>query len=107
MEEKNHTRLNKTVLKNASKMFKVLSDPTRLSILYLLDKQELNVGTIAQLLEMEQSAVSHQLKVLRSARLVKAERAGKSVIYSQTDEHVYRIIEQIISHAREENGKLS
>ena len=106
MEEESHIRLNKTVLKNASKIFKVLSDPTRLSILYLLDKQELNVGTIAQLLEMEQSAVSHQLKVLRSARLVKSERAGKSVIYSQTDDHVYRIIEQVISHAKEEKEQL-
>ncbi|SFH62575.1 ArsR/SmtB family transcription factor [Pisciglobus halotolerans] len=105
MEQENQLHLNKTILESASKIFKTLSDPTRLSILYLLGKQELNVGTIAQLLGMEQSAVSHQLKTLRSARLVKARRAGKTMIYSQTDDHVYRIIDQVISHTKEDENQ--
>lgn len=93
--------LSDTTIQKASKMFKVLSDPTRIAILYLLNGGELNVGTIAAQLNMEQSAVSHQLKTLKAARLVKSRREGKNVIYSQIDEHIYKVLEQVIQHAQE------
>lgn len=88
----------------ASRLFKVLSDPTRLAILHLLEGRELNVTAISEKLEMEQSAVSHQLKTLKDARLVKARRDGKSMIYSQLDGHVYEILAQMFTHVEEAQG---
>lgn len=82
-------------------MFKVLSDPTRMAILYLLDGDELNVGMMTNQLNLEQSAVSHQLKTLKTAWLVKSRREEKHVIYSQIDEHIYKVLEQVIQHAQE------
>lgn len=90
-------------IKEASRIFKVLADPTRLEILQLLEGKELNVTAISQGLEMEQSAVSHQLKTLKDARLVKARRDGKSMIYSQLDGHVYEILAQMFTHVEEED----
>lgn len=91
-----------SVLEESARIFKVLSDPTRIAILNLLANQELNVGKISHMLKMEQSAISHQLKLLRSARLVKSRRAGKLVIYSQNDDHVYHILDQVLTHVKEE-----
>lgn len=90
-------------IKEASRIFKVLADPTRLEILQLLEGKELNVTAISQALEMEQSAVSHQLKTLKDARLVKARRDGKRMIYSQLDGHVYEILAQMFTHVEEED----
>lgn len=89
-------------IKEASRIFKVLADPTRLAILLLLEDKELNVTAISEGLEMEQSAVSHQLKTLKDARLVKARRDGKSMIYSQLDGHVYQILAQMFTHVQED-----
>ena len=88
-------------IKEASRIFKVLADPTRLEILQLLEGKELNVTAISQGLDMEQSAVSHQLKTLKDARLVKARRDGKSMIYSQLDGHVYEVLAQMFTHVSE------
>lgn len=88
-------------IKEASRIFKVLADPTRLSILQMLEGKELNVTAISQGLDMEQSAVSHQLKTLKDARLVKARRDGKSMIYSQLDGHVYEVLAQMFTHVSE------
>ena len=74
--------IDKETIQSISKLFKVISDPTRLSILFLLQKKEKSVGNIALALEMEQSAISHQLKTLKDSRLVKARREGKSMVYS-------------------------
>ena len=101
MEPNKELLLSEATIQKVSKMLKVLSDPTRITILYLLDGGELNVGAIAEQLNMEQSAVSHQLKTLKSARLVKSRREGKNIIYSQIDEHIYKILEQVIQHAQE------
>lgn len=101
MKTKEALLLSDKTVKKVSKMLKLLSDPTRMNILYLLEEKELNVGTIADYLQMEQSAVSHQLKVLKEARLVKSQRSGKNVLYSQADEHVYQFLEQVIQHAEE------
>ncbi|MBM6615676.1 helix-turn-helix transcriptional regulator [Desemzia sp. RIT804] len=93
--------LSDSTIQKVSKMFKLLSDPTRIFILYLLNGGELNVGMIVNQLNMEQSAVSHQLKTLKAARLVKSRREGKNIIYSQIDEHIYNVLEQVIQHAKE------
>ena len=97
--------VDKETIQSISKLFKVISDPTRLSILFLLQSEELSVGNIATSLDMEQSAVSHQLKTLKDSRLVKAKRAGKIVIYSLDDYHVFSILEQVSTHIEEEKIK--
>ncbi len=82
-------------------LFKVFGEPTRIKILYSLFEAELCVCAIAELLEMEQSAISHQLKVLKNARLVKSRREGKTVFYSLADDHVELIIAQGYNHITE------
>lgn len=86
---------------DVSELFKVLGDATRVKILFTLLNDEMCVCDIAQLLEMTQSAISHQLRVLKQARLVKYRREGKSVIYSVSDEHVATILNMGIEHISE------
>lgn len=88
-------------LENASVLFKALSDSTRLTIVYHLTLKEMNVTAIAQTLAMEQSTISHQLKILKAARLVKSRREGKTRIYSISDDHVQELISQVMSHVQE------
>lgn len=85
-----------------SEVFKVISDPTRLSILFLLHEKEHHVGAIAESLNMEQSAISHQLKTLKKARLVKSNRTGKKMFYSLDDLHVFSILDQVLTHIKEQ-----
>lgn len=80
--------------------FKAMGDPTRLKIIYVLSKSSLCVCDIASLLDMTQSAISHQLRILRDLKLVKSRREGKLVIYSLDDEHVLGIFEQGLVHAK-------
>lgn len=84
-----------------SKFFKVISDPTRLSILYLLKEQERSVTEIVDALSMEQSAISHQLRTLKDSRLVRAHREGKSMIYQLDDHHIFDILDQVHIHINE------
>lgn len=102
MEQSSTSPLKKESIQEVSKIFKIISDPTRLSILFLLQKEELSVGSIAQSLNMEQSAISHQLKTLKTSRLVKSKRAGKSMIYSLDDLHIFSILEQVSTHIEEQ-----
>lgn len=81
--------------------FKVFADPSRLRILHRLIGVECSVGELAESLDMTQSAMSHQLRVLKESRLVKARRDGKSIIYSLTDDHVVNVIEQGLEHINE------
>lgn len=85
-------------IENLGNLFKVFGDPTRLRILYSLMERELCVYHIAQSLDMSQSAISHQLRVLRENHLVKSRREGKQVIYSLDDHHVLSIIQQGRDH---------
>lgn len=94
-------RIENDVLNDASGLFKALSDPNRLAIVYHLALKEMNVTAIAETLSMEQSSVSHQLKILKYARLVKSRREGKSRIYSVMDEHVTILVSQVVSHVQE------
>lgn len=106
MEHSSTSALENKYIQEISHLFKIISDATRLSILFLLQENELSVGDIAQALEMEQSAISHQLKTLRTARLVKSERNGKQMIYSLDDLHVFSILEQSLTHIKEEKEGL-
>lgn len=101
MKSSSTSPLTNDSIQEVSKIFKMISDPTRLSILFLLQKEELSVGVIAQSLSMEQSAISHQLKTLKDSRLVKARREGKSMLYSLDDLHVFSILEQVLTHVSE------
>lgn len=81
-------------------LFKSFGDPTRLKILFALSQEEMCVCDIAALLNMTQSAISHQLRVLRNVRLVKNNKVGKSVYYSLDDDHVKSIFEQGMEHVQ-------
>ena len=87
-------------LKELSDIFQALADPTRLKIIYTLSKSPLCVCDIANVLEMSQSAISHQLRFLRDLKLVKNIRRGKLIIYSLDDEHVLKIFEQGLDHVK-------
>jgi DNA-binding transcriptional ArsR family regulator len=78
--------------------FKILGDPTRVKILHALSKRELCVCDISAVIAIGQSAVSHQLRLLRGARLVKFRKEGKMVWYSLDDEHIARLLTQGIKH---------
>ena len=84
-----------------SELYKIFADSTRIKILYVLFESEMCVCDIAQLLEMSQSAVSHQLRVLKNARLIKFRRDGKTIFYSLADDHVRTIIDMGIEHTEE------
>ena len=82
--------------------FKIFGDNTRIRILWALFSRELSVSDIAEELGMSQSAISHQLKTLKDARLIKVRRDGKNSFYSLDDDHVKRIIEQVLIHVGEQ-----
>lgn len=86
------------ILYDLAELFKVFGDSTRIKIICALFQDEMCVCDLACLLNMSQSAVSHQLRVLKAARLVKNRRDGKVVYYSLADEHVKRIFDQGFSH---------
>ena len=88
-------------LYDLAELFKVFGDSTRIRILYALFESELCVGDIAQLLNLSQSAVSHQLKLLKDAKLVKFRREGKIIFYALDDEHVRTIISMGMEHGEE------
>ena len=88
-------------LYDLAELFKVFGDSTRIKILYALFEAELCVCDIAQLLSVSQTAVSHQLRVLKNNKLVKFRKEGKNVFYSLADDHVRRIIDQGIEHVEE------
>lgn len=85
-------------LYDLAELFKVFGDTTRVRILYALFASEMCVCDIAYLLNMSQSAISHQLRVLKQARLVKHRKEGKIVYYSLDDEHVKNIFDQGLLH---------
>ena len=79
-------------------LFKVFADTTRIKILFALMARPMPVGELAEAIGATQSAVSHQLRTLKQARLVKFQRDGKSVIYSLSDDHVYTMLAQGMTH---------
>ncbi len=89
------------ILYDLAELFKVFGDSTRVKLLYALFEEELCVQDMAQLLNISQSAVSHQLQILKANKLVKYRRDGKTIYYSLADDHVYSIINQGIEHVAE------
>ena len=86
------------LLYDLADLFKVFADTTRIKILYALMENDRCVADIADIIGATQSAVSHQLRVLKQARLVKFQRDGKNVIYSLSDNHVYTVLAQGMTH---------
>ncbi|MBP3367564.1 MAG: winged helix-turn-helix transcriptional regulator [Treponema sp.] len=89
------------VIYSLAELFKMFGDPTRAKILQCLQIRDLYVGELADILEMSISAVSHQLRVLRSAKLVKGTKEGKEVKYSLDDDHVTKILKYGLMHVNE------
>ena len=89
------------ILYDLADLFKVFSDTTRIKILYSLMCGDLCVADIAETIGATQSAVSHQLRILKQARLVKFQRDGKNVVYSLADDHVYTMLAQGMHHVCE------
>ena len=85
--------------------FKVFGDPTRLRILFVLwEEKECNVGSISEMVKMSQSAVSQQLKILRSSRLVKFRKDGRNILYRLSDDHITKILQLGLEHYDEVIG---
>ena len=89
------------LLQDLGDLFKIFGDTTRIKIMYTLYEDEMCVCAIADLLSMTQSAISHQLKVLKDANLVNSRREGKTIYYRLADEHVKSIIAQGYEHITE------
>lgn len=93
------------ILTEMAELFKVLGDRTRTRILHALFESEMCVCDIAYLLDMTQSSISHQLRVLKQAKLVKNRKEGKVVYYSLADSHVIQIFDQAFQHVNEDKEK--
>lgn len=87
-------------IETLANVFKIFGDSTRMRIILALFMGELCVCDLSEVLEMTQSAISHQLRLLRGSGLVKTRRQGKSIFYSLDDDHVYSIINQGLAHIR-------
>lgn len=97
----NENALSDDAVNELAEFFKVFGDATRLRILHALSMAEMCVCDLCELLGMNQSAVSHQLKVLRQSRLIKYRREGRNVYYSLDDEHIQQIFEVGLKHIME------
>jgi ArsR family transcriptional regulator len=96
--------LKEEFIYDVADFFKVFGDSTRIKLLHLLLEREMCVGDIADRLDMTQSAVSHQLRVLRQNELVKYRKEGKTVYYSLDDSHVENVLRQGIGHIKHKKG---
>jgi DNA-binding transcriptional ArsR family regulator len=97
--------LTDTTVERLTQIFRVLGDPTRVRLLNALALRERSVGPLAVELGVSQSAVSHQLRLLRGARIVRPRRAGRSVYYALDDKHVLALFREGLRHALEDGGK--
>ncbi len=98
---KNMNIPNDEELYRLAELFKIFGNPTRIRILSALKSHELCVCDIADLLGMTQSAISHQLRILKQMQLVKFRRDGRTVYYSLADDHVYKILSEGLEHVNE------
>ena len=96
--------MDQEILEELGEFYKIIGDTTRLRILELLQKDELNVSEISSKLDMTASAISHQLQVLRYHDLVKTRRNGKEIYYSLKDEHINVIFKYGLEHILERKG---
>jgi ArsR family transcriptional regulator, lead/cadmium/zinc/bismuth-responsive transcriptional repressor len=99
--EINSVLKQESTIRKTSELFAVLSDPTRVKIILALSTAELCVGDLAYIVGASDSAVSHQLRILRNMDLVDHRREGKLTLYSLSDEHLKTILEQSLAHVSE------
>ncbi len=92
---------NKETLEQIAELFNAFGDPTRVRILSYLQQNEMCVNDIAEAVELSQSAVSHQLRILKQMHLIKFRRDGKNILYSLADDHVRTILEMGLEHVLE------
>lgn len=98
--------MDEEILYDLAEVFKVFGDSTRIRIMYAMIDCELCVGDLAERLQLSQSSVSHQLRILKDAKLVKYRREGKQIYYSLDDEHVKKIICMGLEHLEEEKERM-
>ncbi len=101
MAQENDTMPDEDLLFDLAELFKIFGDSTRIKILFALLGKELSVGELAEVLGMTQSAISHQLRILKTNGLVRFRREGKSLIYTLSDEHVSKILNMGLEHIEE------
>lgn len=94
--------MEENIVYDLAELFKTIGDPTRIKILYTLSKRELCVCDLSEQLGMSLSAISHQLRILRTNKLVKFRKEGRSVYYSLDDDHVLCLFSQGLQHVLEE-----
>jgi len=102
IEKKKFDKISDKMYEEMAMLFQIFSDKTRLRILVLLDYREYTVTELCENINISKSAISHQLKILRAARMVKVRKVRKNSFYSLTDDHVAKILETTIEHIREE-----
>ncbi|MGI6740963.1 MAG: ArsR/SmtB family transcription factor [Brevefilum sp.] len=98
LDQQKENMISDETIHAMAEMFKVMGDPTRLRILSLLAEKELCVGELADHLAVSQSAVSHQLRILRALNIVRFQKMGREVFYSLADDHVRDILSRTIEH---------
>jgi len=101
MKKEKQVMPNDEVIYNLAEFFKVFADSTRMKIIYALLDAELCVGDIAYVVGTTQSAISHQLRILKQSKLVKYRKDGKTVYYSLDDDHIYQIVKKGCEHIEE------
>ncbi|WP_417333418.1 ArsR/SmtB family transcription factor [Halarcobacter sp.] len=92
------TLINEETLYDVAELFKAFADTTRIKIISVLKEEELCVGAISELINVSQSAVSHQLRILKNSKIVKPRREGKQMYYSLDDEHIKKIYDMGLEH---------
>lgn len=101
--EKDKKLLDEQIMEDVINLFQAFSNATRLNILFVLKQKPLTVTEISQQLNMSQSAISHQLRRLKFARLVTYRRKGRKVIYTLADDHIHDIFDLAVEHVKERN----
>ncbi len=98
VEKLKQTLINEETLYDVAELFKAFADTTRIKVISVLKDEELCVGAISELINVSQSAVSHQLRVLKNSKIVKPRRDGKQIYYSLDDEHIKKIYDMGLEH---------
>jgi len=93
--------VSRDTVERLAEVFKIMGDPSRVNIIYALLQRELCVSDLAVVVGITQSAVSHQLRLLRNSRLVKSRRSGQMVLYSLDDHHIINLLSECLEHIKE------